>query len=44
MQGLRVTNIVKKIKSEEVSGELESKKGLQRKSVTKYLRLTLVFM
>ena len=29
---------------EEVWGKLESKKGFLRQSVTKYLRLTLVFM
>ena len=44
MKGLRVIKIVKKIKFEGVWGELESKKGFQRQSVTKYLRLTLAFM
>ena len=44
MKGLRVIKIVKKNKFEGVWGELESKKGFQRQSVTKYLRLTLAFM
>ena len=39
----RVTNIVKEIKLEGVWGVLESKTGFQRQSLTKYLRLTLVF-
>ena len=43
MSGLRVTKIVKEIKFKGVWGELESKKGFQRKPFTKYLRLTLVF-
>ena len=44
MKGIRVTKIVKEIKFEGVWGELESKTGFQRQSVTKYLRLTLVFV
>ena len=44
MKGVRVTKIVKEIKFEGVWGELESKKSFQRRSFTKYLRLTLVFM
>ena len=44
MRGHRVTKIVKAIKFERVRGDLVSKKGFQRQSVTKYLRLTLVFM
>ena len=44
MKGLRVIKIVKEIKCEGVWGELESKTGFQRQSVTKYLRLTLVLI
>ena len=44
MKGVRITKIVKEIKFEGVSGELESKGGFKRQSVTKYLKLTLVFM
>ena len=44
MKGFRVTKIVKEIKFEEVRGELESRKSLQRQSVTEYLKLTLVFV
>ena len=40
----RLTKIVKGIKFEEVWDELRSIKIFQRQSVTKYLRLTLVFM
>ena len=43
VKGLRVKNIVKKINWEEVWGELEAKKCLQREPFTKYLRQTLVF-
>ena len=43
-KALRVTKIVKETKFEGVWDELESKKGFQRESVTKYLRLTLVFV
>ena len=42
MKSLRGTKIVKEIKFEEVWGELETKKNIQRQSFTKYLRLTLV--
>ena len=35
---------MKGITSEAVRGELESRKGFQRQSIRKYLRLTLVFM
>ena len=38
-----VTKTAKEIKFEGVWGELKSKPGFQRQSVTKYLRLTLVF-
>ena len=44
MKGLRGAKIVKEIKFEGIWGELESKKGFQRQSVTKYLRITLAFM
>ena len=44
MKGLRVTKIFKEIKLEGVSGDLEPKKDFQRQSVTKYVRLTLVFI
>ena len=43
VKGLRVTKIDKQIKLGGVWGELESKKGFQRQSFTKCLRLTLVF-
>ena len=41
MKGLRVTNIVKEIPFGGIWGELFSKVGFQRQSVTKYFRLTL---
>ena len=44
MKDLRITKIVKEIKSEGVRGELESKKDFQRQSFTKYIRLNAVFM
>ena len=44
MKGLRVTKIVKEIKFKGIWGELESKGGFPKQSLTKYLRLTLVFM
>ena len=44
VKGLRVTKIVKEIKFEVVSGKLEAKKYLQRKSFTKYLKMSLVFI
>ena len=44
MKGLRVIKIVKGITFKGLWGELESIKGFQRQSVTKYLRITLVFM
>ena len=44
VKGLRVTKIVKEIKFKGVWSELESKKGFQRESATKYLRLNLGFM
>ena len=44
MKGLRVIKIVKGITFEGLWGELESIKDFQRQSVTKYLRITLVFM
>ena len=44
MKHLKITKFVIEINSEGVWGELESQKGLQRQSIIKYLRLTLVFM
>ena len=44
MKGFSVTKIVKEIKFEGIWGDLEFKKGFQGQSVTKYMRLTLVFM
>ena len=44
MKALRVTKIVKEVKFEGTWDKLESKKGFQRQSFTRYLRLTLVFM
>ena len=44
VKSLRVTKIVKEIEFKGVCDERESKKGFQRQSVTKYLRLSLVFM
>ena len=44
MKGLRVTKIIKEIKFEGVYGKLESKRGFQRQSVARYLRLALVFV
>ena len=44
MTGLRGTKIVEEIKFERIWGELDSKKGFQRQSVTKYLRLGQAFM
>ena len=44
MKVLRVAKNIKEIKFEEVWGEFESKTCFQRVKVTKYLRLTLVFM
>ena len=43
MKGIRVTKNMKAIKFEEVCGALQSKICFQRKKLTKYLRLTLVF-
>ena len=43
LKGVRVTKIGKKIMFEVVWDQLESKKDLQRESITKYLRLTLGF-
>ena len=43
MKGLGVTKIVKEIKFEGVWGELESRRGFQAQSVSRYLGLTLVF-
>ena len=42
MKGPRVTKIIKEIKFEGVWGNSESKKGFQRQSLTKYLRLAVV--
>ena len=44
MKGLRVTKFVKKIKFGGIWGEIEAKKCFQRKTFTKYLRLTLVLI
>ena len=44
MKGIRVAEIVKEIKFKGVWGEFEPKGGYQRQLVTRYLRLTLVFM
>ena len=44
VKSLRVTKIVKEIEFKGVCDERESKEGFQRQSVTKYLRLSLVFM
>ena len=44
MKNLRVDNIVKEIKFEEVRGELQANNYFQPKSFTKYLRITLVLM
>ena len=43
-KNIRVTEIAKEIKFKRVWGNLESKKGFQRQPITKYLRLTLVFV
>ena len=44
MKDLIVTKIKKEITFEGVWGKLEAKKSLQKQSITKYLRETLVFM
>ena len=44
MKDLRVTKIVNEIKFDGVWDELEGKNCFHRKSFTKYLRQTLVFM
>ena len=44
VERLRLTKIVQEIKFKRVWDNLGSKKFVQRESVTKYLRLTLVFM
>ena len=44
MKDLKVVKIAKGIKFEGVWGKLEAKKCFQRKSFTKCLRLTLVFV
>ena len=36
VKGLRITKIVKEIKFEEICGELQSKAGFQRQSVTNF--------
>ena len=43
-KGLRVTKIVKKMKFEGVWPKLQEKNCLQRRSITKYIRLTSGFM
>ena len=43
-KALELTKIIRENKFEGVWDELESKKGFQRQSVTKYPTLTLVFM
>ena len=44
MKGRRATKDVKEIKFQGVWDEIEAKKCFQRQSLTKYLRLNLVFM
>ena len=44
VQDLIVTQNVKEIKFEGVCGKLQSNKSFQRQQLTKYLRLTLVFI
>ena len=44
VKGLRVTKIVKQIKSEGVRDKLGARNCFQRQSFTKYLRYTPVFM
>ena len=44
VKGLRVTKNIKEIKFEGVCREIESKKLFQKQELTKYQRLTLVFM
>ena len=44
MKGFRVTKIDQEVRFEGIWGELESRKDFPRQSVTKYVRLTLVFM
>ena len=44
MKGLRVTKTTKEIKFDGVWSELESRKGFQRQSFTKYLGLIVVLM
>ena len=43
-KALELPKVSKKIKFEGGWDKLESKSGFQRQSITKYLRLTLVFM
>ena len=43
LKSLTIREIVKEIKFEGIWGDLESRTYFQRQSVTKYLRLTLVF-
>ena len=43
-KGLKLTKIVQEITFEVVWAEIQPKKGFQRQSFTKYLRLTLFFM
>ena len=44
VKGIKVTAIAKKIKFKEVWAELQPENGIQRIPVTKYRKLTLVFM
>ena len=44
MKVLRVNKIFKESKFKGVWGQLKSRKGFQRESLTKYVRITLVFM
>ena len=44
VKGIKVTAIAKKIKFKAVWGELQPENGIQRIPVTKYRKLTLVFM
>ena len=43
-KALELPKLSNKLSLKESGGNLESKKSFQRQSVTKYLRLTLVFM
>ena len=44
MKGIKLTKIVEEIKFEGVWRKLEAKNCFQRRSFTKYLKLTLAFL